>query len=90
MPETDRTNRIRSLLESAFSPTELDIRDDSHLHIGHEGAQGGKGHFSIRIVSQDFAGKTALERHRMIYRALGELIQSDIHALRIAASSPDS
>ncbi len=84
----DRVERIRSILEQAFSPTALEISDDSHLHAGHAGARSGKGHYTIQIVSQDFEGKTLIERHRMIYAALEKMMQSDIHALSIKAQPP--
>ncbi len=84
----DRVERIRSILEQAFSPTALEISDDSHLHAGHAGARSGKGHYTIQIVSQDFEGKTLIERHRMIYAALEKMMQSDIHALSIRAQPP--
>ena len=74
---------IRSTLEQAFSPVELEITDDSHLHAGHAGARSGKGHFSLRIVSAAFEGKSLIEQHRMIYAALDDMMQTDIHALSI-------
>jgi BolA family transcriptional regulator, general stress-responsive regulator len=72
----------------AFLPTHLDIIDDSHQHAGHAGARSG-GHFTVRIVSEAFAGKTLVQRHRMVYQALLELMSSDIHALSIHAKTPD-
>lgn len=85
----DRVALIRSRLEQRFAPLELDVQDDSAAHAGHAGARDGRGHFSVRIVAPAFAGQGRLERHRMIYTALGELMQQDIHALSIAARSPD-
>ncbi|MPV85645.1 BolA/IbaG family iron-sulfur metabolism protein [Cardiobacteriales bacterium ML27] len=70
-------------LTTAFTPTQLDIIDESHLHIGHAGAQSGKGHYALTITSEAFAGKSRLQCHRMIYQALGELMQDNIHALSI-------
>lgn len=84
----DRVARIRSCLQTAFSPQELEIVDDSHLHVGHAGAKDGKGHFSVRIVSSRFKGTTPLERHRMVFDALGGMMDTDIHALRVSAASP--
>ena len=78
---------IRARLEQAFAPDELDIIDDSHRHAGHAGAKDGRGHFRVRIVSQSFAGTKTLERHRMVYAALGSLMQTDIHALSVDAHS---
>jgi BolA protein len=79
---------IERMLSDALSPTELQVKDQSHLHAGHEGAKEGKGHFEVTIVSSHFDGVTRIARHRMIYEALGVFIDSDIHALRINAFSP--
>ena len=83
-----RVERIRAALESALQPLSLDVLDDSHKHAGHEGARDGRGHFTVRIVSPVFAGKAPLARHRAIYAALGEMMQTDIHALAIEAKAP--
>lgn len=80
-------NRIEARLRDVFQPTQLSVIDESHLHIGHAGAQSGKGHYAVTIRAADFAGKAPLVRHRMVYQALDELMQSDIHALRIKAST---
>ncbi|MFQ5548069.1 MAG: BolA family protein [Woeseia sp.] len=85
---TDRESRIRQCLNEHFLPTELLLRDQSHLHAGHVGAKDGKGHFDITIVSPAFDGKSRLQRHRMVYDALASLLESDIHALRIRAYTP--
>ena len=82
-----RVEAIRSALEAAFAPQSLEIRDDSHRHAGHAGAQDGRGHFSIAIVSEAFAGLNAVARHRAIYAALGDLMTTDIHALAIKAQA---
>jgi BolA protein len=66
------------------------VKDQSHLHAGHEGAKDGRGHFDVTIVSNTFKGKRQLARHRLIYDALGTLMKTDIHALRIQASTPDA
>ena len=84
----ERVATIEQLLVTAFSPTELLVKDQSHLHAGHAGAQEGKGHFEVKIVSDRFAGQSRIARHRMIYDALGSFIDSDIHALSINAVSP--
>lgn len=83
-----RIQRIRQTLEEAFSPTKLDISDDSHLHAGHAGARSGKGHFTVVIQSTAFEGKSLIERHRMVYAALDQMLQTDIHALSIKANTP--
>jgi len=86
---SDRVELIRRQLSAALSPTELDIEDESHRHAGHAGARDGRGHFRVRIVSAAFAGKSALARHRAVYAALGDLMQTDIHALAIDARAPE-
>ena len=84
----DRVSRIESILAEAFAPEHLLVKDQSHLHAGHAGARDGRGHFDVTIVSQAFAGKRPLERHRLIYDALGSMMETDIHALRISATPP--
>lgn len=84
-----RLARIREALEAAFAPTQLIVNDDSHMHAGHVGARDGRGHYSVEIVSDAFAGKSSLARHRSVYAALGEMMTTDIHALQIRARAPD-
>ncbi|MEZ5465058.1 MAG: BolA family protein [Lysobacteraceae bacterium] len=74
---------------ASLSPTELVIDDDGHRHVGHAGAADGHGHFRLRMVSEAFRGKLPLARHRAIYAALGDMMQTDIHALSIDAKAPD-
>jgi BolA protein len=83
-----RIAQIRSRLEAAFTPDALDVVDESHRHAGHAGAKDGRGHFLVRIVSGRFEGVKPLARHRMVYAALGSLMQTDIHALSLEALSP--
>ena len=83
-----RVATIERMLTDALSPDEIQVRDQSHLHIGHEGAKAGKGHFEVTIVSDKFSAANRIARHRMVYDALGEFMDSDIHALRINAFSP--
>ena len=85
---SERIARMRALLERELAPLELSIEDDSHKHVGHAGARDGRGHFSVRVVSAAFAGLPLLARHRRIYAALGEMMQTDIHALAIQARAP--
>jgi BolA family transcriptional regulator, general stress-responsive regulator len=82
----DRIAMIRERLEAAFTPTHLEIEDQSAAHAGHAGARNG-GHFAVHLASDAFAGKTVIQRHRMVYDALGELMQSEIHALAIKAET---
>ncbi len=84
----ERVERIRAALVQAFQPEHLEVEDDSHRHAGHEGARDGRGHFNVRIVSQAFAGKLPLARHRAVYAALGDMMTTDIHALSIQARTP--
>jgi BolA protein len=83
-----RIAQIRSRLEAAFAPHLLDVVDESHRHAGHAGAKDGRGHFLVRVVSERFEGVKPLARHRMVYAALGSLMQTDIHALSLEALSP--
>lgn len=82
-----RVAMIRQRLEREFSPSELEVIDDSHLHRGHPGAADGRGHFRVRIVCSRFEGMPRLARHRLVYAAMGELMETDIHALNIEAVS---
>ncbi len=75
---------MRTALQS-LDPLSLDVRDDSHRHVGHEGARDGRGHFTVEIVSDAFAGLAPLARHRRVYAALGGMMETDIHALQIRA-----
>jgi BolA protein len=81
--------RLRSRLESSFADARISVQDDSARHAGHPGARGGAGHFLVRIESQAFGGLSRLQRHRMVYEALAELMPGEIHALNIEAISPD-
>jgi BolA protein len=81
--------RIRERL-AALEPVDLELVDESAQHAGHAGARpGGNTHWRLTIVSPRFAGKPTVARHRMIYQALGELMQNPIHALAITARAPE-
>jgi BolA protein len=82
-----RVDRIRAALQ-ALQPEHLAIEDQSHEHAGHAGAATGRGHFRVEIVAAAFAGESAVARHRRVYAALGELMQTDIHALSLQAKAP--
>lgn len=86
---SDRVAEIEKRLTEAFSPLELLVKDQSHLHAGHAGASDGRGHFDVTISAEAFAGTQRLQRHRMVFDALGSLMDTDIHALRIRAFAPD-
>ena len=80
-----RIEQMTELLNSSLNPTEISITDESHLHAGHAGAKSGKGHFNLVIKSEEFAGLLPLKRHRLVYEALGDMMKTDIHALKIKA-----
>jgi BolA protein len=85
-----RIDMIKQRLAAALQVEAIDVIDDSHLHAGHPGARAGGGHYRLRIVSPDFAGRRQLERHRMVYSALGDAMRPDtIHALNIHALTPE-
>jgi len=85
----ERATLIENRLREAFTPRKIEVRDDSHHHAGHEGAKGGGGHFSVTIVASQFQGRSSVQRHQMIYQALGEMMKKEIHALSIQAFAPD-
>ncbi len=84
-----RKAEITKRLTEAFQPETLGVEDESHLHAGHEGAKDGRSHFRVLIISEEFADKTLIERHRMVYRVLDEMMRLDIHALAIDAWAPE-
>jgi BolA family transcriptional regulator, general stress-responsive regulator len=83
-----RIEKIRAALQAALQPEHLEIEDQGHEHVGHAGAATGRGHFRVDIVAAAFAGETAVARHRRVYAALGDLMQTDIHALTVRARAP--
>ena len=84
----ERETKMRARL-AVLDPVQLEIIDESHKHAGHAGAREGGGHYVVRIVSAQFAGKNTVARHRMIYSAMGELMKREIHALTIQALAPN-
>jgi BolA protein len=84
---SDTLALIRQRL-AGLEPEVVEIYDESGDHVGHAGAQSGGGHYQLTIVSQRFDGLSRLARHRMVYAALSELMQSSIHALAITAWTP--
>ncbi|MGH8077232.1 MAG: BolA family protein [Lysobacter sp.] len=88
MPREARVAAIRNAIESALAPTALEVEDESHRHVGHAGAQDGRGHFRVAVVSEVFVGLNPIARHRAVYAAVGELMATDIHALSISARTP--
>jgi len=85
----ERLKEIEKRLAEAFEPETLGVEDESHLHEGHPGARDGRGHFRVLIIAEAFGDKSPLERHRMVYKSLGDMMRTDIHALSIDAWSPD-
>lgn len=79
--------RIEAALREALQPTEFMLQDDSHLHAGHAGAREGS-HYTVRLVSECFAGLNRVARHRLVYDALKVQMQAGIHALVIDARAP--
>ncbi len=87
MDNSQRISLMKERLDNQLSPSKLFIEDESHLHAGHAGAREGKGHFRITVCSEKFQGLRTLQQHRLVYDALGDMMQTDIHALSIHSSS---
>lgn len=84
----NRIEAIESALRAGLSPAHLQINDDSAAHAGHAGAASGGGHFSAIIVAQAFEGKSLVQRHQMVFRALGDLMRAEIHAFSMQPFTP--
>ncbi len=82
------SDTIRQKLTEALQPELLEIIDNSHAHAGHGGNQSGGGHYNVTIVSESFTDKSMVQRHQLIYQALGDMMKTDIHALGINALTP--
>jgi BolA family transcriptional regulator, general stress-responsive regulator len=81
---------IRRKLIEALAPTHLEIVDDSHRHAGHAGARaGGETHFNVDIVSAAFAGKSRVDRQRLVYGILADELKGQVHALALRTAAPD-
>ncbi len=90
MPRSDdRAEMIRSTLETVLDAEHIEIEDDSALHAGHLGAQGGGGHYRVIVVSPRFEGLSRVAAQRLVYQALGELMATEIHALEMRTLTPD-
>ena len=80
---------ISTTLEERLHPISLSVEDESHRHVGHAGwREGGETHFRIDIVSGAFAGKSRIQRHRMVNEVLGGAFERGLHALAIQARAP--
>lgn len=86
---TPRMQAIEAAVQAAFPDARLTLVDESHKHAGHEGARDGRGHFDLKLVSSAFRGQRPLARHRLVYTALGPLMETDIHALRLTTLTPE-
>ncbi len=82
-----RVEQLRQALERELTPCSLEIIDDSAKHAGHAGAREG-GHFRVNVVADAFAGRSQLERHRLVYAAVAPLMGHGVHALSIIARTP--
>jgi BolA protein len=81
---------IRRKLTERFAPVRLEVEDESHRHIGHEGARpGGETHFAVTVVSAAFAGQSQVARQRLVYDALAEELATRIHALSVTTFAPE-
>ncbi len=85
----ERVEMIRERLTNNLHPSELDIVDESARHAGHAGAASGGGHFIVNISASVFKDKTLIQRHRLVYDAVDDIMHSEIHALSIQAKTPD-
>lgn len=85
---TARLERLYALINEALEPSHLEVLDESHLHAGHAGAETGKGHFAVKISAEAFAGKSLVACHRLVYAAIGDMMEDDVHALRIELITP--
>ena len=88
MTPDQRVAQIKALLASMLAPNECEVEDESALHAGHAGAASGGGHYRVRLVSSRFEGQSRVARHRLVYDALHDMMQKDIHALAITALTP--
>ena len=85
---SDRFHRIHARLMETLQPLDCQLQDDSAAHAGHAGAASGAGHFSVKLVCQQFEGLNRISRHRLVYDAVGDMMHTEIHALVIIALAP--
>jgi BolA protein len=84
----DRRARIESALRERLCAVHVEVIDESHLHVGHAGAREGGGHFRAVVVSAQFDGRSPVERQRLVYRALENVMGGEIHALSMKTLTP--
>jgi BolA family transcriptional regulator, general stress-responsive regulator len=80
---------LEATLQAALSPVHVEVVDESHLHAGHAGARSGGGHYRVLVVSEAFAGKAPLARHRLVNALFAEELRHAIHALALTTMTPD-
>jgi len=86
---SERVEMIRERLTNSLQPVELEIIDESAKHAGHAGAASGGGHFIVNITAAAFNDKTLIQRHRLVYDAVDDIMHREIHALSIQAKTPE-
>ncbi len=89
MSDATRATRLHDRLRDGLGAEYVEVRDDGAQHVGHVGAAGGAGHYDVTVVSAQFRDCDALARHRLVYAAVGDLIPDEVHALAIAAYTPE-
>jgi BolA protein len=83
-----RLEKIRDRLTGTFSPLQCQLEDESAQHVGHAGAASGGGHYRIRLVSAQFEGLNRVKRHRLVYDAVHDMMNNEIHALAMTTLAP--
>ena len=83
MSAEDRVQRIEARLRERLEASDVQVVDESHKHVGHAGAAGGAGHFRVTVVAPRFAGLSLVQAQRLVYEAVGEMMDAEIHALAI-------
>jgi BolA protein len=83
-----RIEKLKSRLQEALAPIQLEIIDETAKHAGHAGAASGGGHYILHIVASAFQDKSPIQRHRLVFDAVGDMMHTDIHALSIQAKAP--
>lgn len=90
MAASERAERIRKKLLERLPALSVEVEDESHLHVGHEGAKDGKGHFRVTVVSEKFRGCSRVQAQRLVFDVLAEEMQSEIHALSVQTRLPEN
>jgi len=88
-PMKPTPDALMERFRQAFSEAEIQVEDNSHLHVGHAGAAGGAGHFRVRVIGARFKGLQRIARHRLVYDAVSDWIPARVHALNIIAMTPE-